>query len=64
MTDSNLSPTPEALPPVAGSALPMHVCQACGHEWDNDGWYCAACNTPYRIPNPARKSKPNVQSEP
>jgi len=39
--------------------LPLYVCKTCGHEWDNDRWYCVACNTPYRIPNPARNDEPN-----
>ena len=49
---------------LTSSALPLYICKTCDHEWDSDKWYCVACNTPYRIPNPARNNEPNRLSCP
>ena len=38
----------------ATKTIPLYICKTCDHEWDSDEWYCVACNTPYRIPNPAQ----------
>lgn len=50
---------------LATQPLPLYICEDCNHEWDNDKWYCVACNhTQYRIPNPARNDEPNRLSCP
>ena len=36
-------------------SIPLYICKTCDHEWDSDEWYCVACNTPYRIPNPTQR---------